>query len=70
MVLLEGEWFAAIRIRSQVMLLTCALPCLIRGFVVSVVRDLDLPVKLVGVGEALDDLRDFEPEVSYLCIDR
>jgi fused signal recognition particle receptor len=30
------------------------------GFVVSVVQDLGIPVKLVGVGETLDDLRDFE----------
>lgn len=33
------------------------------GFVVSVVRDLGLPVKLVGVGEGIEDLRDFEPEL-------
>eukprot|EP01041_Mallomonas_annulata_P008995 gene8995-18623_t len=32
------------------------------GFVVSVVKDLGLPVKLVGVGEGIEDLRDFEPE--------
>jgi len=32
------------------------------GFVVSVVRDLGIPVKLVGVGEGVDDLRDFEPD--------
>ncbi|CEM32712.1 unnamed protein product [Vitrella brassicaformis CCMP3155] len=32
------------------------------GFVVSVVRDLNLPVKLVGVGEKLEDLRDFDAE--------
>ena len=31
------------------------------GFVVSVVRDLGLPVKFIGVGEKIDDLRDFEP---------
>lgn len=36
------------------------------GFVVSVVRDLALPVKLVGVGEKIDDLRDFQPEVGIL----
>ena len=30
--------------------------------VVSVVQDLGIPVKLVGVGETLDDLRDFEGE--------
>mmetsp|Transcript_31097 Transcript_31097/g.31635 ORF Transcript_31097/g.31635 Transcript_31097/m.31635 type:complete len:265 (+) Transcript_31097:1025-1819(+) len=33
------------------------------GFVVSVVRDLKLPVKLVGVGEGIEDLRDFSPEL-------
>lgn len=31
------------------------------GFVVSVTKDLGLPVKYVGVGEGIDDLRDFEP---------
>lgn len=30
------------------------------GFVVSVVNDIGIPVKLVGVGEKIDDLRDFE----------
>ena len=33
-----------------------------RGFVVSVVRDLGLPVKFIGVGEKIDDLRDFQAE--------
>jgi len=28
-----------------------------------VVKDLGIPVKLVGVGEKIDDLRDFQPEV-------
>ncbi len=32
------------------------------GFVVSVVRDQKLPVKFIGVGEKIDDLRDFEPD--------
>ena len=32
------------------------------GFVVSVVRDLGLPVKFIGVGEKIDDLRDFQAE--------
>lgn len=32
------------------------------GSVVAVSRDLGLPVKLIGVGEGIDDLRDFEPE--------
>ncbi|KAJ8614127.1 hypothetical protein CTAYLR_004631 [Chrysophaeum taylorii] len=30
------------------------------GFCVSVVNDLKIPVKLVGVGETIDDLRDFD----------
>jgi len=32
------------------------------GSVVAVSRELGLPVKLVGVGEGIDDLRDFEPK--------
>ncbi|KAL3788083.1 hypothetical protein HJC23_008145 [Cyclotella cryptica] len=32
------------------------------GSVVAVSRELGLPVKLVGVGEGIEDLRDFEPE--------
>jgi fused signal recognition particle receptor len=35
------------------------------GFVVSVVRDQELPVKFIGVGEGIADLRDFEP-VQYV----
>lgn len=31
------------------------------GIVVSISRELDLPVKLIGIGEAVDDLRDFDP---------
>ena len=31
------------------------------GFVVSVVKDLGLPVKFIGVGEKVDDLREFDP---------
>jgi fused signal recognition particle receptor len=31
------------------------------GYVVAMTRDLGLPVKLIGVGEKIDDLRDFEP---------
>lgn len=30
------------------------------GFVVNIVSDLAVPVKLIGVGEGLSDLRDFE----------
>ncbi len=33
------------------------------GVVVAVEQDLDLPVKLIGVGEAMEDLVTFEPEV-------
>eukprot|EP01035_Chromulina_nebulosa_P019866 gene19866-25818_t len=33
------------------------------GFVISVVRDLGFPVKFIGVGEKIDDLRDFQPEM-------
>lgn len=32
------------------------------GIVVALARELGLPVKLVGVGEGADDLRDFDPE--------
>jgi len=32
------------------------------GSVVAISRDLDVPVKLIGVGEGIDDLRDFEGE--------
>jgi len=33
------------------------------GFVVSIVRDLAIPVKFIGVGEKIEDLRLFQPEV-------
>jgi fused signal recognition particle receptor len=33
------------------------------GIVIAVARELDIPVKLVGVGESLEDLRDFSPEI-------
>ena len=32
------------------------------GIAVAIAYELDLPVKLVGVGEGLDDLRPFDPE--------
>jgi fused signal recognition particle receptor len=32
------------------------------GIVVAVQRELDVPVKLVGLGEGADDLAPFEPE--------
>ncbi len=39
------------------------------GIVFSIARDLDIPVKLIGLGEQIDDLRDFDPElfVQALC---
>lgn len=33
------------------------------GIVFSITRDLKIPVKLIGLGEKIDDLRDFEPEL-------
>jgi fused signal recognition particle receptor len=33
------------------------------GIVFSIARELKLPVKLIGLGEKIDDLRDFEPEL-------
>ncbi len=33
------------------------------GVVFSIAQDLKLPVKLVGLGEQIDDLKDFEPEL-------
>lgn len=32
------------------------------GIVLTIATELDIPVKLVGIGEKMDDLRDFEPE--------
>ncbi|HOD53302.1 MAG TPA: signal recognition particle-docking protein FtsY [Candidatus Cloacimonadota bacterium] len=32
------------------------------GIVISIKRQLNIPVKLVGVGEAIEDLRDFDPQ--------
>ena len=32
------------------------------GVVVAICDELEVPVKLVGLGEGMDDLRDFEPE--------
>lgn len=32
------------------------------GIVLAVSRELKLPVKLIGIGEAVDDLRDFQPD--------
>lgn len=33
------------------------------GIVFSIAKDLDIPVKLIGLGEQIDDLKDFEPEM-------
>ena len=33
------------------------------GIVFSIARELNLPVKLIGLGEKIDDLRDFEPKL-------
>ncbi len=32
------------------------------GVIVGIAHELDIPVKLIGIGEAVEDLRDFEPE--------
>ncbi len=31
------------------------------GIIVSIVQDLDIPIKLIGIGERMDDLRNFDP---------
>lgn len=33
------------------------------GIVFSITRELQLPIKLIGLGEKIDDLRDFEPQL-------
>ncbi|MBX9771227.1 MAG: signal recognition particle-docking protein FtsY [Candidatus Obscuribacterales bacterium] len=33
------------------------------GIIFSIARELKIPVKLIGLGEQIDDLRDFEPEL-------
>ena len=42
------------------------------GSVVAISRDLNLPVKLIGVGEGIDDLRDVSCKsiVAFLCFPR
>jgi len=32
------------------------------GVIIGIADELDIPVKLIGIGEAVEDLRDFEPE--------
>lgn len=31
------------------------------GIVLAIASELEMPVKLIGIGETLDDLRDFDP---------
>ena len=38
------------------------------GIVVSIVDKLGIPVKLIGIGEGIDDLRDFDPEAYVQAI--
>jgi len=33
------------------------------GIVIAVAKELDIPVKMVGIGETLEDLRDFSPDI-------
>jgi len=33
------------------------------GVIIGLAREFDIPVKLIGVGEKIDDLQDFEPEI-------
>ena len=33
------------------------------GIVIAVTKELDIPVKMVGIGESLEDLRDFSPDI-------
>ncbi len=33
------------------------------GIVIAVAQELDIPVKMIGIGEKLEDLRDFSPEI-------
>ena len=32
------------------------------GIVINICRELKLPIRFIGVGEQLDDLRDFDPD--------
>jgi fused signal recognition particle receptor len=32
------------------------------GIIIAINKELDIPVKLIGVGEAVEDLQDFDPE--------
>lgn len=33
------------------------------GIIIAVVKEIDIPIKLVGIGESLEDLRDFSPQI-------
>jgi len=33
------------------------------GIVIAVAKELDIPVKMIGIGEKIEDLRDFSPEI-------
>ncbi len=33
------------------------------GIIISIANELDIPVKLIGIGEGIEDLRDFDPSV-------
>jgi fused signal recognition particle receptor len=33
------------------------------GIILAIARELEMPVKLIGIGETLDDLRDFDPDL-------
>ena len=32
------------------------------GIVVNICREFDIPIRFIGIGEQIDDLRDFDPE--------
>jgi len=38
------------------------------GIVIAVAQELDIPVKMVGIGESLEDLRDFSPQIFAQAI--
>ena len=41
------------------------------GVVIAIKEDLNVPVKFIGVGEQIDDLQPFDPEISpTLCSSR
>jgi fused signal recognition particle receptor len=38
------------------------------GVIIGLAREFDIPVKLIGVGEKIDDLQDFEPEIFITAL--